>query len=338
MHRTVYLSPFDNPGNLYIERQKALWREIGFEVQPFTFGALRKRGAWRGVFDRKNAIAVHWLESRPFLAMKSGQNIQLKGLFAFFAYCLVLLVARARTIQFVHNHHVHDAPPKMRSLSARLTSLLAHIVDVRVVHDPGSAPLYNAVYLPHPLYREPGTPSSNRAADTWPLFGALGAIKPYKRIDALLQCWPSRSKLLLAGSANSETISMLHAIIVARDLASNVTTNFRFLSQDEFNAYLDRIDVLILPHAPESNLVSGAFFEAIGRVPAILARRSTFSLWAQQQMPGIYLFDDDASFAAAIDEIHTNWSSSIRESVPTRANELFGWETCRATYAQAFAA
>lgn len=334
MQRVVFLSPFDNPGNLYIDRQKALWQAIGFEVQPFTLGALLKPGGLRGVLNRHNAIAVHWLESRPFLNLKAGQNLRVKGLIVFFAYCLVLSIARARTIQFVHNHHVHDAPPKMRRFSAWLTTLLARIVDVRVVHDPDSAALYDAVYLPHPLYRELSASERPQHGGSGPLFGALGAIKPYKRIDGLLQSWPPHGKLLLAGSASQECVTTLHNIIAARGL-SNVTTDFRFLSQDEFNAYLDRIDVLILPHAPDSNLVSGAFFEAVGRVPMILARKSSFSVWAKNQIPGIHLFEDDRSLAESIDTIHARWPDSREDFSPARANELFGWEACRQAYTQA---
>jgi glycosyltransferase involved in cell wall biosynthesis len=338
MQRIVYVSPFDNPGNTYIKLQKMLWQDIGFDVRPFNLSLLLKRSGLQGIFNTNNIIALHWLESRPFLNLKPGRYLQLKGLFAFLAYCLVLSIARARTVQFVHNHHVHDAPGISRRFSARLTRWLGKIVDVRIVHDPASAILYNAIYLPHPLYREMDLlqPRPERNRQSAPLFGTLGAIRPYKGIDRLLKAWPIDETLLIAGGASSATITELNDIIAKRGLRNTITTNFKFLSQSEFNDYLDRIDVLVLPHTAESILVSGAFFEAVGRVPAILARRSSFSAWAQAKIANIYLFDDDQSLSAAIAKIRENWPFENSASTSQRVEELFGWKTCCNHYSQVF--
>jgi glycosyltransferase involved in cell wall biosynthesis len=339
MQRIVYLSPFTNPGNMYIERQKALWQDIGFDVQPFTLSLLLKPGGLRGILNRRNAIALHWLESRPFLNLQPGSRFQLKGLIAFLGYCCVLLIARARTIQFIHNHHVHDAHPGVRNLSARLTRLLARIVDLRIVHDPAATTRYKAEYLPHPLYREITTPANDSEPHKLsPLFGTLGAIRPYKGVDRLLKIWPRDENLLIAGSANSVIAAELQDIIAQRELQTAVTVDFKFLSPAEFNVYLERIDVMVLPHTSESILVSGAFFEAIGRVPAILARRSSFGEWAQTQIPNIYLFDDETSLFDAISQIKTRWPLQNSLAIHNRVEELFSWKACCAMYTQALAA
>jgi hypothetical protein len=289
----VMMCPFTNPTNRYIEIQKDLYSSIGYDVVPLSIKGLLK-GGFAHLFKSDNILAFHWLEYRPFKRDKGAAQISFTGSLLFAFYCLLMLIGRAKVVYFVHDHSVHDTIGFNARLSIRIIAFVCRLADFRVVHAPDFQVRYNAHYLPHPLYWDsPGqTPTSYRKDHATPLYSLLGVIRPYKQIDALLDVWPSGCKLHIAGLGTEAYLATLNEIIDRRSLENFVRLDAKFLSDAEFSQSIVDSDVLILPHAADSMLVSGAFFEAIGRVTFLIARSTPFMVWAATKFDNVILFDD----------------------------------------------
>jgi beta-1,4-mannosyltransferase len=347
--KTAYVSPFTNSTNRYIELHKQLLADSGYEVKPLNLRTLSSADLW-GLLRADNLITVHWLETRAFRTRGAGQRLWGRGVLEFALLAAVLALSRARLLYFVHDHAVHDTVGWQRSFSTRLVRLLCRLADQRVVHDPDSALRYDARYLPHPLYWDaPGGATPAAAAgpaaprgDGAPAprrFGLLGAVRPYKRIDSLLRLWPAGVPLLIRGRTEAAYAAQLQALIAERRLAPAVSFVPGQLSDADFDAAMASLDVLILPHADQSMLVSGAFFEAAGRVPTILARDSSFVRWAAARLPQVVAFDSDAALAEAVQVLAAAPATEAASPAASRqaALALFGWAECQRCYRHATA-
>lgn len=336
----VLLSPFTNTTNPYIELQKALLAEIGYDVRPMSVRALL-RGGFVDLFRPTTVLVFHWVELRAFA--KDTKTVQLspKGLLVFVFYCVLMRVGRARTVYFVHDHAVHNAQGRMRQFSMQLMSLVRRLADFRVVHAPAFEAQYDARYLPHPLYWDlPGRMADGevrRQAGERPSFALLGAIQQYKEIASVLKVWPAGYTLQIAGRGDPAYVKTLHDIVRDRQLGDAVTIDARLLSDQEFEQRIAAADVLILPHAADSMLVSGAFFEAIGRVPVLIARAIPFMTWAAEQFGNVLLFDNIDELPGLVESVARRWPTIAEETDERRrAIDAFGWNACRRRYQQFF--
>jgi glycosyltransferase involved in cell wall biosynthesis len=348
--RHALISPFHNSENPYIELQKQLLAAAGFRVSPLSVRELFRGGLSRALRP-ENLLVFHWLEIRPYAGVASRKRLDPRGCAEFCFYAALIALSRARSVYFVHNHAVHDTEGWRRALSVRLIAFLRRLSSESVVHDPRSAAELQARYLPHPLYwanpnaaplsaSRAGLAAVARATSaprSRPRFGILGAIRPYKGIAELLSVWPADSPLSIAGKGSEQYLSRLRELIERRGLSSTVLLEPGFLSDSEFDAKLDELDVLVLPHVANSMLVSGAFFEAIGRVPRIVARSTPFMRWAESQFRGVRCFARDEELPALISGFDGEWPEENVDADWQRASELFGWDACVAAYRDAFA-
>lgn len=330
---TALVWPFRTPSNRYIELHKLLLAEIGYQPRPLSLLGLL-RGDWRLLLRRDTLVTLHWFESLPFRA--SGRALSLTGWPTFSLIVLLLWATPARSVYFVHNHAVHDVQGFWKRLSERLIRLLCQVTSVRVVHDPGPAAnvTYRADYLPHPLYWDaPGAPAPRRmpSALAVPRFSVLGSIRPYKRLDEMLEHWPTALPLLVAGRCSEALETSLRAIIERRGLAPSVRLECGFLDEASFAAQLDATDVLLLPHDPESMLVSGGFFEAFGRVPLIIARASPFMRGMAEQHPNIHIYERADELAPLLSAVLADWST-VPDARADAARSQFGWTACVRSY------
>lgn len=334
---TAYLSPFVNETNDYINRVKAIIGECGYEVQPLSFRTLlspKVLGLWR----KENVVLVHWLESRVFSEGRSGARVRPAGLLQFAIYALVLSMMRARLVYFVHDHAVHDLTGWRRSFSVRLIWLLRKLADVRVVHDPSFCDTYQATYLPHPLYQERNAMSSAPRQTTGSLrAGILGAIRPYKRIEHIIDVWPEGAELIIRGRSDPAYEALLRERIAKRGDSVNIQLVTGFMSREEFEHEMSQLDALVLPHADASALVSGAFFEAIGATPLVIARSTPFIRWAARQFSGVMPYEREDELAELLRAAETQ-KAEHRTQLPItadRANSEFGLAHCITRYATA---
>ena len=333
----VMMCPFTNPTNRYIEIQKDLYRSIGYDVVPLSIKGLLK-GGFVHLFKPDNILAFHWLEYRPFKRQKGTARLTLSGFLLFAFYCSLMLIGRAKVVYFVHDHAVHDTIGFNRRLSIRIIEFARRLADFRVVHAPDFQAQYNARYLPHPLYWDaPGqAPTAPKTERAQPLYSLLGVIRPYKQIDAVLTVWPSECKLHIAGQGTEAYLTTLNEIIDKRSLREVVRLDAKFLSDAEFAQSIVDSDVLILPHAADSMLVSGAFFEAIGRVPLLISRSTPFMIWAARKFDNVILFDDISELPTIIHSVNESWPEIARNASNAMAIDEFGWRSCCRRYEQFF--
>lgn len=336
----VLLSPFTNTTNPYIELQKALLADIGYDVRPMSVKALL-RGGFVDLFRPSTVLVFHWIELRAFKSRKKAVVPSPAGLAVFAFYCVLMRFGRARTVYFVHDHAVHNTCGRTRRFSMRLMSIVRGLADFRVVHAPDFEARYDACYLPHPLYWDlPGRPpqaARHRRDGARPAFALLGAIQPYKEIASVLDVWPDCYALTIAGRGEPAYVDTLRAIVRARALGDVVTIDARLLSDEEFEQRIAAADVLILPHAADSMLVSGAFFEAIGRVPVVIARAIPFTTWAAQQFDNVLLFDSVDELPRLVESVARSWPALADDAGrQQQAISAFGWHACRRLYRQFF--
>lgn len=336
--RTVFISPFVNETNDYINRVKSVLQDAGYQIKPFSFRTLLSYDGL-GVLSGHNLVLVHWLESRVFSEGRDGAKIRMDGLLQFLLYVVVMAMMRAKLVYFVHDHAVHDLQGWRRTLSQRMIALLGRMASLRVVHDPSYTKRYQAVYLPHPLYEDRVLAEAKftRPTDAPMKAGVLGAIRPYKRIEDMIAVWPSGPTLLIRGRADAAYERFLNDAIKDRGGAISVDMKTGFMSREDFKRELSGLDALILPHADASMLVSGAFFEAVGAVPFVIARETPFTKWASSEFPSVLTFKTNEELPARIE--HANQSRvHAREGLITaaeKANQFFGHATCVRLYAEA---
>jgi glycosyltransferase involved in cell wall biosynthesis len=346
--RVAYISPFINTENKYIDLQKILLSELGFKVEPLSLSVIFSKRLL-GLFDKRNVVMVHWLETRLFKVNKGSASLSFVGACQFLIYALVLACCRARVVYVVHDHAVHDTTGFKHALSAWAVKFLRWLADVRIVHDPSFSEPYKAVFAPHPLYWEFESPSGAKTAPPSvappadgapgdrPRYGILGALRPYKGIHKLLAFWPGSTPLLICGKSVGDYGERLQGIIQSKGLQGTVDLRLRFLPDAEFAAILGELDVVVLPHMSDTMLVSGAFFEAMGRVPIILARSSPFIRWVETQYPGVVGFTSDADIEGVIQRVHQRWLSLRGQDPSQFALKAFGRETIIQSYRTIFA-
>lgn len=334
---TAYLSPFVNETNDYINRMKDILSGCGYTVAPMSFKTLLSTKV-AGLFRRENIVLVHWLETRAFKKGPNGARIDLPGLLQVVIYLAVMAVMRARLVYFVHDHAVHDLTGWRRTFSVRLIALLRRMADIRVVHDPSYSATYSATYLPHPLYRDRDLGAQRPARTEGTLkAGILGAIRPYKRVEHIIDVWPAGPLLRIRGRCDPSYEQLLRDHIQARGPDVRIELNVGFMSREEFEAELNQLDALLLPHADESALVSGAFFEAIGATPLVIARSTPFIQWASTQFAGLICYDQEQALQALLHDASNRPTSLMTQQRPDAqtAMDLFGLHTCIARYTSA---
>ena len=331
--RRVLMCPFTNPTNRYIEIQKDLYRSVGYDVAPLSIKGLLK-GGFADLFKPENVLVFHWLEYRPFRRQKGTAQLSFGGSLLFAFYCSLMLLGRAKVVYFVHDQAVHDTEGFNRRLSMRIIAFVRRLADFRVVHAPDFQVQYRAQYLPHPLYWDsPGhQPRNARPERSAPLYTMLGVIRPYKQIDAVLDVWPADCKLHIAGHGTDAYVSTLNEIIERKSLRDAVRLESRFLTDAEFAQSIADSDVLILPHSADSMLVSGAFFEAIGLVPVLIARSTPFMKWAARKFDNVLLFNDASELPAILRSVNESWQTYANNASHRKALDEFGWKTCCRRY------
>lgn len=333
----AYISPFTNNTNAYIELHKQTLKDVGYDVKPLNFKALFSVELL-DVLSSSNLLVFHWLETRVFQWSKGKSKVSIIGLFQVLIYMVVIFLSRAKTIYVVHDHSVHDTLGCNKKLSVFFIRTIARISKLRVVHDPSYEDIYKAHYIPHPLYWEQDILSADSRITNAPtnqaiLFGIVGAIRPYKSIDEVLSVWPQNARLLIRGKALESYRALLQSIMMNRSL-NNVELTTGFMSKQELDSVINNLDVLIIPHLSESMLVSGSFFEAIGRVKFIVARTSPFLRWAAKEFDGIYLFNHAQELCEIVERLSKTSNNVDMEKNRYKAINMFGSKACRLAYSK----
>lgn len=333
--RIAFLSPFQNETNEYIDIQKKTLNECGFTVMPLNIGTITSKSIIQ-IFNRKNILVYHWIENRAFKKRRGVSIISILGLIQWLTYATLNILTPAKKIYFIHNHAAHDTSGTAKEFSKWLINIFSSTATHRIVHDSSFCDTYKAKYIPHPLYSEEAlvnTHASKKIDSHSKLtYGILGAIRPYKRIEEILQNWPAEEKLLIRGKGEDVYTAKLFSIIQNKNLGPSIDLRSEFLKKNDFKTILSELDAIIFAHESGSMLVSGAFFEAIGLVPIIIARKSPFFEKMANKFPSIYLFSEPEEIPGLIKRIKHETTENSLHPKSEAVIEEFGQKTCSTYY------
>src|SRR5690242_20353523 len=106
--RIVYFSPFENATNTYVDLQKSIWSDLGYEVKPMR-DMVRSAKALSSLLDPSNVLCLHWPELQAFLIRGGRPRMSLRGHLRIVAFMLLALLCRPKVVYHVHDQQVHNA-------------------------------------------------------------------------------------------------------------------------------------------------------------------------------------------------------------------------------------
>lgn len=223
-------------------------------------------------------VHVNWFEnvddSSFFIALKS------------FMRKLVVLIAvklgNKKLVWTMHNRTSHETG--LSFFSRTLTYLLVRGADRIIIHSKISKALLNeyikgsdrkAVYLPHPnfigSYGSIPAVKKSLLKDQRLNLLFLGAIKPYKNIELLINIakkFPLSVQLTIAGKPSAKGYHDKLQNIAQRE--ENIHLALRFIADDEIPTMLSASDLLILPYDIKSSLNSGTVILAFSYKKSVI--------------------------------------------------------------------
>ncbi|MFZ2627964.1 MAG: hypothetical protein WAX67_03680 [Rugosibacter sp.] len=273
--RRIAYIPYEDMGNAYTERMRELLADFG-SVERFA-GVKALLVQLPRSLRRYDAMVVNWLEN-AIVAPATGR-VSLRGTVRLFLKALLMKAFAKRMIFVRHNYHPHGTAAGSEALARCLVDLYEALFDVVITHSGADA---DRCYCPHPLYRQsaalPGAGSELQLPENY--FLAFGRIVPYKKIDALVEAFPSWRALVVAGSVGDAAY--------AAHIARLRRRNFVFLPGRVDEAEAQRLvrsaRGIVIANADSDVVVSGTFFYAISFGCPVYAVETPFLAWARQRL------------------------------------------------------
>ncbi len=316
---------------------------IAVNTTPFSFS-----GVFKNLFlrNRVSLIHIHW-ETAIYGSRYWWYSIT-KIIWRFPA----LFLARAfgaRIVWTMHNLHAHEYPhPFIDALGRSIMWSLAQTAIVQnhdaILSLQKQHPHSRIVYIPHANYTGVYGPRVSKdearkklgIANDAHVFLALGAIRPYKQLELLIQTFREIEKtsqkkptLLIAGKGEAAYIEKLREI--AKGSAS-VRLHPQFVSDDQLPVFLGAADYAVFAH-DDSSLTSGAIILALSYGLPVLTKPMPAAEIIQEGVNGFVVPEN--GLAKAIQHVAAVSScnpEAVIATVAARTWEQVGKET-RAVYA-----
>ncbi|WP_438864519.1 hypothetical protein [Neptunicella sp.] len=323
MSERIYYFPF-NHVNRYVDLTKQTLTDIGYEVLSYRhlyrFNNLLKR--------QENTVVLNWFEDRPYRKSFSSKQQRLELLRTTLGIVLMRLFCR-RVIWVRHNYLPHNLassseqnPDEKKPLVNKLPQLpkisiqrqhtmqkrqtprpLSHRINCFLLHHLASEVVcmeptdFATAIVPHPLYRSDHqlqdaiSTAIPFQAEQPPLeYVFFGTIKPYKRLDELLEHWPLGVPLTIMGYCSEpEHVTQLKCIIQRRGLWVNWTNEY--VDEQELNQTLAHCRYVVMPHEDDSMISSGTFYHAASYGTNFICFNSKFARHKAQQHHFVHIVD-----------------------------------------------
>lgn len=214
--------------------------------------------AWRSM---PRVVHLHW--EQPWVGHRGPRRAALESA-RLVAFLLAMRATRRRVVWTVHNlaDHERQHPRIERALQLAIARVVHEIVVhypaaaalVRARHRPGRTPI---AVMPMPSYGDAhGKPversTARRRLRLGPedrVFLAFGAVRPYKRLPALVEAFRSvpdeRLRLVVAGWPLRPRDAV--AVEDAAGDDERITTRMEYIDDDEAALLLSAADVFVLP-------------------------------------------------------------------------------------------
>lgn len=305
--KRVVCYPFDSEKNRYLEINKGIWEELGFDIVSRNDLNLRL------FFDRNNTITVvNWLEdsivSRGKGAVKTNRFIKKIILLVFFR------ILSKKLIWVRHNYKPHNLKKENSIFSFSLfCKIFSFLSDEKITHS-----YFGEGWrvIDHPLYPVLNDSRLKESRD----FFIFGLVKGYKGIDVLLRYWPKDISLTIAGLCiDSKLEERIKDIIIEREL--DVVWNNKFIEEDELEIYLKSSKVVVLPHNDKSMIVSGAFYHAASNGCSILMKQTPFFDYIKSWFNNAESFEYEELAEACNKVLAKHNRSDVEKSISQRCSK-----------------
>ncbi|REG92001.1 glycosyltransferase family 4 protein [Algoriphagus antarcticus] len=255
----IIFNPCENKENKYIAILVNGLEKHGFEVNRLD-DFLSSTSHYKSI----RLLHLNWFENLDDSSVKSMWTSYFRKLIVLAA----IKLGNKKLVWTMHNRLSHEK--KSGKLSRALTKKLVAQADAIVIHSAISKNILRSqfpnlkskiVHIPHPdfidVYGQMIPERSEKRPSKLKLL-FIGAIKPYKNIELLIQIagrFSEEIHLTIAGNPNSEAYrTELEKLAQG---ANNITLELKFIPDSELPTYIHQSDVLILPYSQESSLNSG---------------------------------------------------------------------------------
>lgn len=258
-HTKIIFNPCENKENQYIAILVNGLEKHGFDVSRLD-DFLSSMSHFKSI----QLLHLNWFENLD----DSSSSSMWKSYFRKLVVLAAIKFGKKKLVWTMHNRLSHEK--KSGKLSRTLTQKIVAQADAIVIHSAISRDILRSqypnlrakiVHIPHPDFVDvygailPES-SEERTPQLKLLF--LGAIKPYKNIELLVEVarkFPEEVHLTIAGNPNSEAYrSELQKLA---DKAPNISLELKFIPDEELPSYIHQSDLLILPYSLDSSLNSG---------------------------------------------------------------------------------
>jgi beta-1,4-mannosyltransferase len=347
----VFPIPFKNKNNPYLDllythleriNDGTVHQERKYRVQKFSW-----RKVFAALFRRERVIVhIHWetalYGSRYWIVAAGKMGWWFGGL-------LFARACGARIVWTMHNLHAHDFP--FTGLDSFGRFCMRQLADAVIIqnHEYQKTflerfPKISSVYIPHGNYSGvygtyEGTQDEARAAlgismksqpakfqPTQPsgsqsdiLLLALGAIRPYKNLESLIDAVKVTNLfLVIAGKGESEYTA---ALSKRAEASSRILLKTQFVPDEQIPLYLKAADYAVYTHG-DSSLTSGALILALSYGTPILTLSIPAAELIQEGKNG-YVAKDIAGFDALLRRLPELAIPSYEEVFATVASDTW---------------
>jgi beta-1,4-mannosyltransferase len=301
-HKIIF-NPCENKENKYVDILVSGLENCGYEISGLD-SFLSSFAHFRSI----RLVHLNWFEN---LDDQDTGKMWL-SYFRKLAVLQLIRLGKKKLVWTMHNRLSHEK--KSGFLSRKLTQKLVRQADAIVIHSTTSRDILNSqfenikaqiIHIPHPDFLDvygPMLPDPTRDQNSKLQLLFLGAIKPYKNIEILIEAvsrFPHELCLTIAGSPN--TLEYGRQIKEAAANAGNISLHLDFIPDNDLPKYFDSSDVVVLPYAIESSLNSGSAILAFsyGRT-VICPRIGTIDDLAAEQEVFAYSYISESEHLEAL--------------------------------------
>ncbi len=254
----IIFNPPVNTENKYIDILVDGLLERGYQVERLDDFF----SSWSH-FKSIRLVHLNWFENLDDSSLTST----LKSFFRKITVLIAIRLGNKKLVWTMHNRLSHEK--KSGKWSNYLTHLLVYWADAIVIHSEVSRnllierykqPRGKIVHIPHPDFVSVYGPALDNPIheDTTLRLLFIGAIKPYKNIELLIEaCGKFDKSLMLTIAGNPKTDSYGTELKALASKYRNMRLCLEFIPDGELPGLLSKADILVLPYNLESSLNSG---------------------------------------------------------------------------------
>lgn len=271
----IIFNPCENKENKYITILVNELKKSGFDVSRLDDFLTSKKH-----FQSIRLLHLNWFENLDDSSLGSMWKSYLRKLVVLAA----IKIGKKKLVWTMHNRLSHEK--KSGKLSQALTRKVVSLADAIVIHSAVSKKILHRqypgleakiVHIPHPDFIDvygPMIPENAEKMDSKLKLLFIGAIKPYKNIEMLIEVvkkFPEDVHLTIAGNPNTQTYR--DHLQKSAENAKNISFELKFIPDEELPKYIHLSDLLILPYSLESSLNSGTVILAFSYGRTVICPR-----------------------------------------------------------------